>query len=235
MLDLATTRRWSREGTALFTAALDRLDDGQLAGPTALPGWTGRHLVAHVAGNAEALLRLVHWARTGEPTPMYASPDQRDADIERGATQPPELQRRRVHETAGELEDALAALTPAQWQQPVRTCQGRDGPAPEIPWMRARELMLHAVDLPGGVTTADLPEDFLLALVDDVTAQRSTGATGHALTLRAAGRAWTVPGLDAPVEVQGPLSAVAAYLVGRPTDPPLTSNTGQVPDLPAWL
>ena len=50
--------------------------------PTALPGWTRKHLVAHLAGNAEALLRLLHWAGTGERTPMYTSPEQRNADIE---------------------------------------------------------------------------------------------------------------------------------------------------------
>ena len=234
-MDLATTRRWAREGTALLRAALDRVDDERLAAPTSLPGWTGRHLVAHVAANADALRNLVHWARTGEPTPMYSSPEQRNADIETAAAQPPALLRARVAISADALERALDSLTPEQWQHAVRTAQGREVPAAEIPWMRTREVMIHAVDLDGGVTFDDLPEDFLLALVEEVAARRSTGGTGPALTVRTAGRAWSVTGRGDPVEVRGSLPAVAAYLVGRPTSTSLTSSTGVVPDLPAWL
>jgi len=64
---------WMADGTQIFLAAIDRLSDEDLADPTELDGWTGRHLVAHVAANAEALLNLVHWARTGEETLMYSS------------------------------------------------------------------------------------------------------------------------------------------------------------------
>ena len=65
--------RWTRDGTTLFLAEAD-LGDAALGEPSALPGWTRRHLLAHVAANAAALGNLVHWAATGEPTPMYSSP-----------------------------------------------------------------------------------------------------------------------------------------------------------------
>lgn len=43
------------------------------------------HVLAHVCANAEALRHLAHWARTGEETPMYSSPTQRNEDIETGS------------------------------------------------------------------------------------------------------------------------------------------------------
>ncbi len=60
-------------------------DDDDFVRPTALPGWTRRHLVAHVAANADALGNLVRWAATGRRTPMYATPEERAAGIEQGA------------------------------------------------------------------------------------------------------------------------------------------------------
>ena len=44
--------------------------------------------------------------------------------------------------------------------------------AAETPWMRSREVMVHAVDLATGLTFADLPEDFLAALRADITVKR---------------------------------------------------------------
>ncbi|MGH3214672.1 MAG: maleylpyruvate isomerase N-terminal domain-containing protein, partial [Trebonia sp.] len=57
-------RRWTRDGTTLLLAAA-ALDEAALGAPSALPGWTRRHLLAHVAANAGALGNLVHWAATG--------------------------------------------------------------------------------------------------------------------------------------------------------------------------
>ena len=76
------------EGTTIFHAALDGLSDQALAAPTALAGWNGTHVVAHVAANADALVHLADRARTGVETPMYSSPGKRNADIETGALLP---------------------------------------------------------------------------------------------------------------------------------------------------
>ncbi len=76
---------WVRSGTAYFARLLDGLDDGALTGPSLLPGWDRASVVAHVGYNARALIRLSHWARTGVETPMYASTEQRNAEIARGA------------------------------------------------------------------------------------------------------------------------------------------------------
>lgn len=233
---LALTRAWTQEGTALFAKALESLDDETLAGPGTLPGWTGRHLVAHVAANAEALGNLVHWARTGEETPMYSSPVQRTSDIETGALRPgPEL-RDWFASSAARLADSLDALTPEQWAREVLTAQGRTVPATEIPWMRSREVMVHAVDLGGAVGFDDLPAAFHAALLDDVTNRRSDAGDGPTIVVVPDDerRTWLFMGTGRPTAVRGPLAQLTAYLTGRPATG-LHAEGGALPPLPRWL
>ena len=166
---------------------------------------------------------------------MYASPGQREADIRAGAERPPADLRRWAEDSADRLSAALAELREDQWARTVRTAQGRLVPAAEIPWLRAREVMIHSVDLDPALPFDALPGGFLLALVSEVVARRS-GGDGPALALSADGgrHHWTVAGAGDSTEVQGPLGDVAAYLTGRSwTD--LTVPSGPVPHLPPWL
>ncbi|MFI6674623.1 maleylpyruvate isomerase family mycothiol-dependent enzyme [Kribbella sp. NPDC050470] len=199
--------RWVAEGTALSRKALVDLD-----GPSLLPGWTRKHVAAHLALNAQALGNLVHWARTGEERPMYSSPEQRNADIEANASRSADDLLGWFDSSARELAEAMATLTDEQWQTQVLTAQGRAVPATAIPWMRSREVMIHAVDLGTGVTFADLPADFLEELCADIRTKR-----GDVL------------------EVNGPLPEVAAYLAGRPYESVTTADGAPAEPLPPWL
>lgn len=198
---------WVAEGTALCRGALADLD-----GPSLLHGWTRKHIAAHLALNAEALSNLVHWARTGEERRMYSSPDQRNADIEAGALRPADELRAWFDESARSLSEEMGELTIEQWAAPVRTAQGRRVPATDIPWMRSREVMIHAVDLGTGVIFADLPPDFLETLCTDIHGKRG----------------------DVP-DVHGPLAETAAYLAGRPYTNVLTPEGTPAQPLPPWL
>jgi maleylpyruvate isomerase len=197
---------WSELGAKLVHEGLAGLHETGFDEATVLPGWSRRHVTAHLAANGDAVGNLVHWAASGEPTPMYSSPEQRAADIEKGSTRTGDELRAWFDDSAARLSEAMTALTPAQWSTEVVTAQGRTVPASETPWMRAREVMVHAVDLGTGTTFADLPSDFLEALCADVVAKRGE-----------------VPAVD------GPLHQRAAWLTGRPHD--LTN----APALPAWL
>ena len=238
---LEDSLRWAQAGTELFLTALEGRSDAELAEPTALAGWTGKHLVAHVAANADALRHLVHWARTGEETPMYSSTEQRNADIEAGAGRPAGELRDWARASAKALGEDLASLDDEQWQHLVRTAQGRTVPATEVPWMRAREVMVHAVDLEGAVGFADLPADFLASLVDDIVGKRSPGGATDpgtpALTLTAndTGQSWSLPGSGAATEVTGPLADLAAYLAGRTPHAAVDADGDPAPPLPRWL
>ncbi|MGW6209761.1 maleylpyruvate isomerase family mycothiol-dependent enzyme [Streptomyces sp. NPDC055089] len=227
-------RSWAQLGTTLFVQAAD-LGADALDEPSILPVWTRKHLVAHVAANADALGNLVRWAATGERTPMYASPEERAAGIERGAAMPAAELTAWLRRSAEELARSTAALSDEQWQSPVVTAQGRTVPATELPWMRAREVCVHAVDLGTGPSFADLPAGFLAALCDDVVAKRAKDG-GPALVLEATGTGafWTLPGEGEPAVVVGDLHEITAYLTGRAHA--LTApDGGPVPALARWL
>ncbi|GAA4719650.1 maleylpyruvate isomerase family mycothiol-dependent enzyme [Phytohabitans rumicis] len=214
MRDLATTLAWVAEGTALCRTAAAGLDEASYGAPSRLPGWTRKHVVAHLAGNAEAIGNLVHWARTGEPTPMYRSPEQRGAAIEAGARLPADRLTAWFERSARALADAMAALTEDQWRASVVTAQGRTVPASETPWMRGREVMVHAVDLGTGVRFADLPEPFLAELRADIRTKR---------------------GADAVPAVRGDPAEVTAYLAGRPYTGVTATDGSPAEPLPPWL
>ena len=220
---------WLASGTAQFLRDVDALTDAELDAATALPGWTRRHLLAHVASNAEALGRLVSWARTGVESRMYASPGQRAADIESGAERPAAALRSWVHDSAKDLETAFETLPRRAWQSEVVTAQGRTVPAAELPWLRAREVGVHAVDLGAGTTFADLPAPFCTALVDDVVRRRG-GRDGPSLALSAVdtGGAWRLDGNGEPCPVALPVADLAAWLTGRAVRP-------ELPALSPWL
>ncbi|SEF64365.1 maleylpyruvate isomerase [Thermomonospora echinospora] len=226
---------WSAAGTELFLDAVAGWGEEQYLAPSGLPDWTRKHLVAHVAANADALGNLVRWAATGEETPMYSSREQRNADIEAGSQKPAAELAAWLHESADRLAVGTAALSSAQWNAEVVTAQGRTVPATEIPWLRSREVCVHTVDLATGVSFADLPAGFLAALADDITGKRGN-APGPALVLTAAdtGDRWELLGEDDATAVAGPLAEVTAYLAGRPHT--LTATDGSpAPTLPAWL
>ncbi|MEU5881465.1 maleylpyruvate isomerase family mycothiol-dependent enzyme [Spirillospora sp. NPDC047279] len=187
--------RWSREGTELFLDAAGGLTEAEYEAPSALPGWTRKHLVAHVAANADALGNLVRWAATGEETPMYASPEERAAGIARGPRMTGAYLTEWLTRSAAALRTAMDGLTHSGWQARVVTAQGRTVPATEVPWMRSREIYVHAVDLDRGISFAALPDDFVEALVADIAAKR---------------------GLEVTELPYGPPAEVAAWLAGRP-------------------
>ncbi|SCL20437.1 maleylpyruvate isomerase [Micromonospora rhizosphaerae] len=178
-----TARDWMEQGTKLFLTAVDRLSDEDFDEPTDLPGWSRRHLIAHVHYNAEALRRLVHWAATGEERRMYASREQRAEEIETGARLPAGELRGRVRQSAQALAYDLDALSAEARTREVVTAQGRTVPASEIPWMRAREVAVHTVDLKAGYGFDDLPAGFTAALAVDAVRKRA--ASGEAAPLAA--------------------------------------------------
>jgi maleylpyruvate isomerase len=225
---------WVQDGTARLQADLARLADADLNAPSLLPGWTRRHLLAHVAANADALCRLAYWARTGEERRMYSSAQQRNAEIEVGAVRPAAEIRNWITDSAAQLADDLGRLTDDTWQAMVVTAQGRTVPATEIPWLRAREVWVHAADLGAGTTFGDMPPEFLTELLDDVAARRAAQGTGPALSLTATdtGGTWHVAGTGEAYAVEAPRIVLGKWLTGRSA---AGLRGAELPDLPPWL
>jgi maleylpyruvate isomerase len=135
---MVSRERWQRVGTAapssdtsamlatvgtaadILAHSVADLDDRQAAAPSGLPGWTRGHVLSHVARNADALVDLLTWARTGVEAPMYPSREVRDRDIEGGAGRPAEDLR------TDALDSQAATATLAVSTRPSHRC-----PAPE--------------------------------------------------------------------------------------------------------
>ncbi|HEY1573703.1 MAG TPA: maleylpyruvate isomerase family mycothiol-dependent enzyme [Pseudonocardiaceae bacterium] len=224
---------WQDEGTDLMEKAVATLTDAELAQPSALPDWRRAHVVAHLARNADALVNLLTWAGTGVETPMYPSPDSRVRDIDTTALLPPAELRTDLVAANARLATATTELPPAAWRARVRSAQGRDIPASEVPWLRVREVWVHLVDLGGRWTFDDLPAELVVALLGDVTSALDRKPTMPALTLVAGGAGeWTIGPAAPAVTVSGPPAALLGWITGRTSGAGLT---GDLPALPRWL
>lgn len=221
---------WWKSGERHLAEALDQLADEQFEAPSLLPGWSRRHLLAHVARNADALVNLLTWARTGVETPMYPSREARDEAILATAELPPSQLRTEVHDTAARLGQEMLSLPQSAWNMPVRTALGRTVPVSQVPWMRCREVWVHAVDLDAGIGFADIPEPVLAALVDDVFRMWDGRDGGADVAVLADGREWGA----GTVRVAGSLPAVTGWLTGRSAGEDLTADR-PLPATAAWL
>jgi maleylpyruvate isomerase len=225
---------WAYEGQQRVEDAAATLSDAEARAPSALSGWSRGHVLTHLARNADALVNLLTWARTGVPTPMYASPEQRDADIEAGAGRPAEELRADLRDSGQRFRDAASALSEEGWTASVRTRAGREIAAAEVPWLRVREVWLHLVDLSVGAAVDDVPTEVARQLVIEV-ADWMSSRVDVAVDLLVAGQQPIRMGPGDPVgEVQGPASVIAGWLTGRCGASGLTT-TGRLVELPAWL
>lgn len=225
---------WLAEGTDRVEAAVSALSDGELGDASGLPGWRRTHVVAHLARNADALGNLLDWAATGVPNPMYSDPDQRQRDIDTGATRLPGVLRDDLTTSDKRLAEALAALPDAAWQATVRSAKGRDIPATELPWLRVREVWVHLVDLHCGRTMGDLPADLVTALLDDATATLGRNPATPAVALVSQAGRWTT-GASPASTVTGSPEALLGWVIGRTGGEGLDSGPAALPVLPAWL
>jgi len=238
---LALSLAWAGDGAAHLRGLLDRMGDEAFAAPSALPGWSRAHVLSHVARNADAMMNLLYWARTGEETPAYVSREARDADIAAGARRPPAAIREDVVSTSDKLAQVVKAMPDAAWRAIVRNGQGVEVAATEIAWMRAREMWIHSVDLDVGASFEDFPQPMLCELVEDVAALLGTreGVPGVRLIASDRSQVWTI-GDGGGVSVEASVADLAAWVSGRGRSRRLRARTADgeradVPGLPGWL
>ncbi|MFY0408724.1 maleylpyruvate isomerase family mycothiol-dependent enzyme [Solicola sp. PLA-1-18] len=222
-----------RLGTAYYRRVLDSLTDAALDGPTLLPGWTRRHLTAHVGYNARALARLVEWAASGEENPMYPSPGARNEEIELGATLNPAALRNLSEHAAIDLDVRWRDLPADRWAFEVVTAQGRTVPVAETVWMRSREVWLHAVDLDAGGRLADVPTPVLQRLLADIVgAWTRRGEIDGLVVETDGGRRLGDVDAASPAVVSGPLVDVVGWATGRSV--PRAGDKSR-PVAPRWI
>jgi maleylpyruvate isomerase len=233
----------ARRGTAFFARKLNELTDAELDGPSLLPGWTRRHVTAHIGYNARAIARLIEWATTGVETPMYASTDVRDHEISFGATLSPIALRNLFDHSAVHLNVEWRDLPAQAWHHTVKTIQGREVPATETVWMRSREVWTHAVDLDNGATFADIPAPVLERLLTDITGAWKTRGTDTGLIIKITGTRTGLTFGDTatqnPALITGTLPGVVQWATGRGTHGVTATHNGdllaQTPAAPQWI
>jgi maleylpyruvate isomerase len=234
--DLSRHLAWMAEGHQYFLAKLAQLSDDELSAPSALPGWTGRHLLSHVGHNARAIGRLVHWAASGQPTPMYPDSGARAAEIGLGACWHPQRLRSFVEAEHDALAATLAQLDDKHLATTVVTAQGRHVPAAILPWLRTREVWIHAVDLHRDADFPDFPAALLDELMADVLRWRRD-VRAETVRVRPSDRELRAA-LDEPTypeQVEGRTADLVRWLTGRGAANIQTLNLAALPTLSAWL
>lgn len=227
MIDHADDLASLHAATDRLLTALGALDDAAVTQSSRLPGWTRGHVLAHLARNADALVNVM------EGRPMYASAEARDADIERGAPRPLDVQLADVRESAERFRAVCAA--PADWSRTVELRNGVTDRAERVPFRRWIEVDLHHVDLGIGYGLEDLPENFTEREIGFLAAR----FTGHqdvpsATLTTTDGRTWTTGGGSDgdPVTVEGTAADLLGWLAGRRDGAGLAVKGGALPSLP---
>jgi maleylpyruvate isomerase len=232
--DVATALAWAAQGQQRVETAAAALTDADARADSALPGWSRGHVLTHLARNADALVNLLTWARTGVPSPMYASSEHRTDDIDAGADRPAAVLLSDLHDAGRRFADAARAASPDDWRARVAGATGREFAASEVPWLRVREVWLHLVDLSVGVPIDDIPSDVAWHLVEDVAAWMSS-RIDVAVELIADGRSPVRMGSGERVaDLRGTANSIAGWLTGR-TDVSQLASDGDPPPLPHWL
>ncbi|GAA3100805.1 maleylpyruvate isomerase family mycothiol-dependent enzyme [Streptosporangium carneum] len=144
-----------------LAATAAKLSDADVTAASRLPGWSRGHVLTHLARNADSLVNLLTWARTGVKTPQYPRPEARDAEIEAGAGRPAKEQLADLENSTARLAEAVAALPASAWAATVSATRPPVHPAWYVLVRRLREVELHHVDLGAGYEGADWPEAFV--------------------------------------------------------------------------
>lgn len=202
--------------TQSLLRTVETMRDDQVPESSLLPNWSRGHVLTHVARNADAMVNLARWARTGVETTMYSSREQRDADIEAGWSRPAREHVDDIAASAERLKAAFRSLDDSQWQ--TRMAWGhasRETPAALLPALRRVEVEVHHVDLNLDYTLAHLPEDLVEKMIADRVVELSARGDvgGFVLTANEDQGRWTVK--DGGPEITGTPPSLLGWLLGR--------------------
>ena len=141
----------------LLDEALD-LDDPEawFSAPSALSDWSRRHVIAHLARNAESHVHLFAEAEAGREGDQYpGGPAARAAGIDSylSLDAPTLIARNRAAVYA--LEAVWARSSAVAWEGAGRNTLGVRMKTRDLPMLRWREVEVHTTDLDAGVTFHD--------------------------------------------------------------------------------
>ncbi|MFB7570302.1 maleylpyruvate isomerase family mycothiol-dependent enzyme [Streptomyces sp. NPDC056165] len=226
MMDHARDLASVQDATERLLTAVGKMDNAAVTDQSRLPGWTRGHILAHLARNADALVNVF------EGRPMYASAEARDADIERDAPRPLDVQLTDVRDTAARFQ--RTAAEPADWSRTVELRNGVTDSASRVPFRRWVEVELHHVDLGIGHELEDLPAEFVEREIEFLAQRFSGHPDVPPARLTDGTHAWdTGQEADEPaVTVTGGRADLLGWLAGRRDGSALAVAGGALPALP---
>ncbi|MER7004145.1 maleylpyruvate isomerase family mycothiol-dependent enzyme [Dactylosporangium sp. NPDC000555] len=214
---------------AWIRSAIAGLDEDGVRAPSGLPGWTRAHVLVHLGDLSRAFARQARYARRGETIEVYdGGRSTRDKSIEENHTRDAAWLVEHADTGLADLRDAWSGLSPQDWQRP---CAYRDSPliATQYAWWRESEL--HGVDLALGRTSERWSAPLAAHVVTYLQPRLGPDA-GVRLEAPDAELTWNP---DGAVTVSAPLTALAAWISGRPAAAaPVVSPSGPPPLLHAW-
>jgi maleylpyruvate isomerase len=144
----AAQRQLSDELDAAMQRLIDEariMTSPDLQAPSLLPGWTRAHVLSHLARGADAMRTLLAGARVGQDRPAYASPQARDADIDRGAAAEDLVDD--LVASAMALRTVARQLPDTAWRYQVQMPDSHRIQASQLLAWRLAEVELHHCDL----------------------------------------------------------------------------------------
>jgi len=142
-------------------SALDALVEAEaleISAPSALPGWTIGHVLAHITNSGDGHAEVLDAAAGGQVGTQYpGGMDGRAADIEAGSTRAAADQVDAVRRSIDRLQTCWRE---SDWQGTGIVPLG-EVPISDLPFFRVREVAVHHADLNIGYGFADLPSDYV--------------------------------------------------------------------------
>lgn len=220
--------RLDRETDTLL-ATVESLADDEMTVPSLCEGWNRAEVVAHLASNARALVRLIDWAATGAEEQLYASAAAREEEIAELASRPRVELTDELREASRFFRAQAERLTGELAVEQVGL-HGGEVPATSIVALRIAEVVVHHNDLNTAWTLEEADPDSLLNSVEAaVRAMRARAAPG--LTLVTEERDEWVIG-DGSLRVDSDREGLLAWLARGETEG--VDADGPLPALPSW-
>ncbi|GER24453.1 maleylpyruvate isomerase [Zafaria cholistanensis] len=218
-----------------FRRTVDRLEDAAFRTPSALPGWSKAHVLAHTDGVLRALARQLEHARHGRRIEFYdGGMEGRNRRIELGVLMAPAQLRSRLGEALDLFVAELDAVPAGGWHA-AASFRG-EGTVMDCVLGAWRELTIHAGDLGGTAGPVDWTPEFCAHLFDFLAERVPAGArfvlqpTGRPPVVLGEGRdSWVLAGMEYDL---------AAWLAGREPSGQVrataAADAADLPELGPW-
>lgn len=181
------------QAQAALNRTLDALTAAELAQPSLLPDWSVAHVLAHIARNADSVVRRLQGAIDDDVVEQYVGGRAgRAAEIDESAGMPLDQLAAYVRSSSADVERLCALVPDEAWGRLSLKSSGHAIPAHEVVYSRWKEVEIHHVDLGLDYTPAHWPADLVARMLPELLETLPGRSDNNALL------AWTIGRSPAP-------------------------------------